>query len=149
MCLITNKKSQVATEDIVVYKELQNNLCSIFQGFPYDLGKSYFTEIKEAPTGAQTPYCSIDQNYLYDTFKEFDGLEKAISANIVTVYEQGFHSISSQVYEKWLIMEKRCKDSVVAKCIIPTGATYIEDFVGFIVSNQIIIVERVQGSETI
>lgn len=147
MCLITNKQPQIATEDIVVYKELSGNLCSVFQNFQYELNKLYSTEIKEAPAGVQTPYCGIDQKYLYDTFRGFDGLEEAINANIVTVYEQGFHSISSQVYEKWLQTEERCANSVIVKCIIPKGATYIEDFVSFIVSNQIMIVERVQGTE--
>ena len=149
MCLITNKRPQIATEDIVVYKELRSNLCSVFQHFQYELNKLYSTEIKESPTGQYSSFCSIDQCYLYDNYGGGEGLEDAIDCRELTVYQEGFHSISLGVLGVFLEAEGRRENSVTVKCIIPKGATYIEDFVGFIVSNQIMIVERVQGTETI
>lgn len=147
MCLITNKQPQIATEDIVVYKELSGNLCSVFQNFQYELNKLYSTEIKEAPSGTYSPFCQVDRNYLYNTYGGFGQLEELIDSGALKVYQKGFHSISSSVLEKFLEIEERTTDSVIVKCVIPKGATYIEDFVGFIVSNQIMIVERVQGTE--
>jgi len=147
MCLITNKQPQVATEDIVVYKELGHNLCSVFQNFRYELNKLYSTEIKEAPPGSYSPFCRIDQNYLYETYGGFEQLEELIDSGALKIYQEGFHSISLNILETFLEAEERCANSVIVKCIIPKGSTYIEDFVGFVVSNQIMIIEKVQGKQ--
>lgn len=143
MCLITNKQPQIATEDIVVYKELNSDLRSGFQYFQYELNKLYSTEIREAPSGTYSPFCQIDRGYLCKTYGGFGQIKELIDSGTLKVYQKGFHSISSGILRVFLGVEERYKNSVIVKCIIPKGATYIEDFVGFIVSNQIIIVERV------
>ena len=149
MCLITNKQPQIATEDIVVYKELNHNLRSVFQYFQYELNKLYSTEIKESPSGTYSPFCQVDRNYLYNTYGGFEQLEDLIDSGALKIYQEGFHSISLGILGVFLEAEERYENSIIVKCIIPKGATYIEDFVGFIVSNQIMIVERVQGTETL
>ena len=134
MCLITNKKPQIATEDIVVYKLLTAKLKAPFTYFQYVLDHLYQTELTTTidPEDIRC-FCSVDQRYLENHFEDWTN---DCEEGILTVYQKGFHSISS------VELAQRCDLGVVLfKCIIPKGSIYVEDFVGFIVSNQMIIKE--------
>lgn len=135
MCLITNKKIQIAKEDVIVYKELNPDLTSIIMGFPYKLNQLYkaklTTTIKDA-----VPFCNIDTNYLKANFENW---RKSVLSGELTCYEEGFHSsISLQN-----MLDIQDEGTLIVECVIPKGTRYVEDFVGFIVSEQIMILKEV------
>ena len=142
MCLITNKKKQIAAEDIVVYKVLSSDLRSPYQCFQYEYGTEYTTEI--TTTTDETDiccFCSLDENHLS---QNYPGWRYDLPEDL-ECYKNGFHSISEVALEQ--LKEEDFFDDIVSngeklfQCIIPKGSTYVEDFVGFIVSSSIIIVK--------
>lgn len=146
MCLITNKKPQIATEDIIVYKILLSDLSSVYQGFQYELNVVECTEITQVNKGHYAPFCRMDHNYLEENFTNW---VVDVYCGRLQAYKEGFHSISSTIIEEYLKNDPPFAEEILAKCVIPKGATYIEDFVGFIVSNQIIILEKVSKKDVI
>ena len=145
MCLITNKKPQVATEDITVYKILRSDFSSLYQGFQYELNVPEHTDITQARDGFFNAFCCIDLCYLESNFIDWT-LE--VDCGHLQVYEEGFHSISTTIIEEFLRCEPLVTE-IIVECVIPKGATYIEDFVGFIVSNQITILKEVSKDDVI
>lgn len=138
MCLITNKQPKIATEDIEVLKVLHKSLVSPFQNFQYELNKIYYTELSTELYG--TPCCSIDTNYLNNSYYDYT---KSILNGELLCYERGFHSCLKL---RLGIHLKTGDTRELFKCIIPKGSTYVEDFVGFIISDQIIIKEQFMGT---
>ena len=139
MCLITDKEPKIATEDIVVYKFLNEDLTSPYQGYQYFLNKIYITQLQTTKKYEDIcPFCDLDAKFLS---KHFDNYSSEVEDGNLFCYEKGFHSIS----EETLNSSEFKKESITKhcfKCIIPKGATYVEDFVGFIVSDKIIIKEK-------
>lgn len=132
MCLITNKKPKIAEEDIVCYKIVHKDLKSEIQKFQYEFDTLYSTEIKTTlDIDKIRPYSSVDSKYLDDHYADY--IDECFSGKL-TAYSEGFHSSS-----KVDILQNRSSSIVLVECIIPKGSQYVEDFVGYIVSNQIII----------
>lgn len=140
MCLITNKEIQVATEDITVYKELNQDLTSAIMGFQYKLNKLYkaklTTTIKDSVS-----FCIIDTEYLNTNFADW---RKSVLSGELTCYEEGFHSSIS--LQNMLDIKDEERETLIVECLIPRGTRYVEDFVGFIVSEQIIILKEVNDN---
>lgn len=142
MCLITNKKKQIATEDIVVYKVLSSNLRSPYQCFQYEYGKAYTTKITTVRNeSAICCFCSLDEDYLSQNYPDWRYGLKTLKC-----YQNGFHSISENALEQLkdgnMFNGLLSDDDKLFQCIIPKGSTYVVDFVGFIVSSSIIIVKK-------
>jgi len=135
MCLITNKQPQIATEDIEVCKFLTVDRKAIFYDFQYELGELYETTIAES-LAEYTPFTITENMYLNSNFDDWE--EDIVDGKLIA-YGKGFHSIKK---DKINIYINEMENSVTFKAIIPKGATYIEDFENLIISNQIIITER-------
>lgn len=149
MCLISNKPPQIADKDIVVFKELKKDLKSVYQGFQYEFGVQYNTLIEGKVYNKYTYYdldfyCPIDQEYFtshFNVLQQDDGDEN------FTGWAQGFHSVSEKVYQEWLDSTPNA-NNIIVKCIIPKGTRYVEDFVGFMVSDSIVVLESVKRDLT-
>jgi len=156
MCLIVGKekcKKLTAETDIVVYKafdaviNLGTAALSQHQGFIYELGKLYQTEISFGDD-----YCcwdDIESVYLDKTYGDTcsDGGWKSfwrnpdMSENPTVSIEQGFHSVTN--IDR--IMRSICQQGVgeyciVLECVIPAGSEYyLNDLEDVCVSNKIIV----------
>lgn len=135
MCLITNKQVKIAQEDIEIFKVLSKDFKSPFLNFQYELDKSYFQPLSKTKDSYST-CCSIDHDYIVRNYGTH--YYEKVDEGILTVYQEGFHgSLKLKNCEHLSSQEKQ-----IFKCIIPKGSEYVEDFVGFIISNQIIIKEQ-------
>lgn len=140
MCLVVHRDTQkkIAEEDITVYKELrhiyENVVSACYQDFNYTLEKLYKTEItKETPNEIiHTCFDYKDSVVLMEAYGDF----WRTNVDLVS-YAQGFHSASDQ---------NRFKVSYytsIYECVIPKGSEYYENLSGLIVSNQIIIKNKI------
>lgn len=136
MCLIVRKGTpiQIATEDIICYKTLSENMTSLYHNFKYEIGKIYETKIGklENPT-IWTPENLEIQNFWFADKISHTNYEE-LKCDEIDVYQQGFHSYDS--LERTNI---RFSWELNVKCTIPKGSMYIVDETGLICSNQIII----------
>ena len=140
MCLVVHRDTQkkIAKEDITVYKELiylsEYQVGTCYQDFEYVLEKLYKTEItKETPNEViHTCFDCKDAEVLMKAY----GDSWRINEDLIS-YAQGFHSAMSQ---------DRFKVSYytsIYECVIPKGSEYYENLSGLIVSNQIIIKNKI------
>lgn len=112
MCLIVDKKEfkiEVAQQDIVVYKVLENHrwfIQSPYRGFVYEIGKEYRTKIKP-PAPALRNYCQIGEGF-YSFLNEADAKS-----------ETGW----IKNLRKWL--KSPSWRLCCYKCIIPKGANVV------------------------
>ena len=128
MCLITDKlEPRTAEEDFTVYKFLWNRQSIYYPGFFYEKDKLYETEIKESDEWSC--FTSADRHWLNSKYPYWsEG-----TSNELMCFGPGFHS-----------MRKRINGAnSTYKATIPKGATYYENPLGFIVSNKIIVHERI------
>lgn len=128
MCLATFKEKQIAEKDITVYKSVYPSLRSLHKAFKYELNTLYKTDIKPSELEAF--------NNEKDT--EFFIKDGELKDNIKW-YGQGFHSFlhlsdAEETSEYF--------DTVTVICKIPKGSEYIINEVGFVISNQIILVKK-------
>lgn len=134
MCLLTYQKEPIILkEDKVVWKILKKNLRSQHENFKYILEKLYKTEI-----------VFTDSVYIYDDEQEIYRAAFRVRKPGVVSISEGFHSFYSEGYIDIILARHVeylgwCK----FKAIIPAGSEYYEDETGLCVSNQIIIVEKV------
>ena len=142
MCLVVHRDTQkkIAEEDIIVYKELrhiyENVVSACYQDFNYILEKLYKTEItKETPNEViHTCFDCKDAEVLMKAY----GDSWRINEDLIS-YAQGFHSAMSQDRFK----ELSYYNSSIYECVIPKGSEYYENLSGLIVSNQIIIKNKI------
>ena len=145
MCLITdNLEKQIATEDLIVYKLFKKNLYSFFMLFKYEIDVLYGTEIKKIHTnGFWSTCCDLDSNYLRDKYGyEWDKNPKLICLS------EGFHSGLNADVVKHIYLHSNNNKVIplsceIYSCIIPKGAEYYTDAVGFVISNKIIIKDKI------
>ena len=137
MCLVTNQKTAIIAEkDITVYKILGKDLNAIFTNFKYVIGKINETEIKHS----EKWYCLgiIDEEYLNKKYPP----RWRRHPDLICLGE-GFHSFETEEIAK--IVNDYIYKHVdnIFKCVIPKGSEYYINEVGFIVSNSLIIKEKV------
>ena len=141
MCLLTyQKEPKILTEDLVVYKILERDFRAYtFKHFVYKVKKLYKTVITKIEINSYEDdflFCDdLDQNYYEPLIKDLNYKEGEIVA-----IQKGFHSAKSVERVKQISFYS---NPFVVKCIIPAGSEYYEDETGLCVSNQIIIVEKV------
>lgn len=89
-------------------------------------------------------FCDLDSEYLNKNYPDWLYPESFFEIYELSCYEEGFHSISEKTFmENPDNFRSDLEPEYSAfKCIIPKGSTYVEDFVGFIVSDKIIIKEK-------
>lgn len=132
MCLITKRTEPIILEeDLEVYKLLTKSLWSLFY-FPskgYILDELYITEIKESDD-----WCCFDNSDELILEKEFPNWKTATPQELICI-GQGFHSA---------LKPERIQDGYysIFKCIIPKGSEIYKEPSGLVVSNQIIIKEK-------
>ena len=132
MCLLTYQKEPIILkEDKVVWKILKKNLVSQHEEFKYILGKLYKTEIVFTDSAA-----------VYDDEQEVYWVAPGVRKPDVVSISEGFHSFYSEKYTD-IILDRSYLQYYKYKCTIPAGSEYYEDETGLCVSNQIIIVEKV------
>ena len=137
MCLITDDKTEYITKrDKTVYKILvegseDNVVHSPIQYHTYELGKLYTTTIKES--NDWTAYGNGDTKWLNENYPmwRYGGEQKLVCIG------EGYHSISRK------IKKTDYKGECLYKCVIPKGSVYHKGPCNLIVSNQIIIKEKV------
>jgi hypothetical protein len=132
MCLLTYQKEPIILkEDKVVWKLLKENLISQYADFEYILGKLYKTEI-----------VFTNSDRIYDDEQEIYWVVPGVRKPGVVSISEGFHSFYSEKYID-IILDRSYLQYYKYKCTIPAGSEYYEDETGLCVSNQIIIVEKV------
>jgi len=134
MCLQTTwKKSKIAKKDIVVYKVLRKGtfvIKSPYNNFYWELEKEYFTDIIK--TEDITAYDVESQEKLWE-LKTEKGCDSFISIG------PGFHS----ALNKNRLSINKHNEECLFKCIIPKGSEYYIGLTDLVVSNRIIIKEKI------
>lgn len=139
MCLITPQQtSYIATQDIVVYKLIREDLKPAFYrvssncDFVYELDKLYETTIYLA---------GLDKKSAFDNWDE-DILDRLYSrewrykiSDELNSYGPGFHSA--------LTRERLLGNGNIFKCIIPAGSEYYVNPSLLLISDKIIIKESI------
>ena len=141
MCLITNQKEpEILEEDLIVFKVLKDNLKSPLQGFRYSKNKLYENEIEESEDPS---FADNESQNLYD--KGGLSMQEVLEIHDLKALGKGFHSITTekralsyinQFYSGYLWFK-------VFSCIIPKGSEIYRDATGLIISNKLIIKERI------
>lgn len=135
MCLITNRKEEIATEDITVYKsllkhqyEIHGKCMSIFYNYEYGYGILNETVIGETYFNDQY-YDDRARIYTENAFPlEFD------RQNELVRHTNGFHSFSKER------IENENEGCLIFECTIPKGSIYVRDVEGTLyVSNKLIL----------
>ena len=134
MCLLTYQKEPIILkEDKVVWKLLKEDLSASHTNFQYELGVLNKQDIKFT-----TATIRFDKEQVI-----YQDIYRKLLPNVISIGE-GFHSFYSEGYIDIILTRHAeyygwCK----FKAIIPAGSEYYEDETGLCVSNQIIIVEKV------
>lgn len=134
MCLLTYQKEPIILkEDKVVWKLLKEDLSASHTDFKYTLGVLNKQAIKFTTATIRFD----DEQIMYQ-----DESGKLLP-NVVSIGE-GFHSFYSEEYIDLILARyTTCRNWCKFKAIIPAGSEYYEDETGLCVSDQIIIVEKV------
>ena len=137
MCLLTYQKEPIILkEDKVVWKvmeeEIAGKILTWFNNFYYTLNKLCKQPINIGDTvqAFDDPQCEM--------YIDRIDLETYILKENVISIDKGFHAFTDKV-----LARKYATYKFLYKCIIPAGSEYYEDETGLCVSNQIIIVEKV------
>ena len=141
MCLITNQKEpEILKEDLTVFKVLKDNLKSPLQGFRYSKNKLYENVIEES----EDPSFADSESLNFYDEEGFSMLE-VLEIHDLKAFGKGFHSITT---EERALSYKNDLYTVyplnnVFSCIIPKGSEIYRDATGLIISNKLIIKERI------
>ena len=142
MCLITNQINPIILkEDRIVYKKLKcidNILYSPFNYFEWELNILYETKIKK--TNNYSYFDSEDLKHIIKITGKLDMLDLKTfikKANFISLGE-GFHSFDSY----FRAMSSRTCGISLYKCIIPKGSEIYYNPSNLVVSNKIIIKEK-------
>lgn len=138
MCLITTQKTpHIATEDMVVYKVLredsETSCRSIYESMIWTIGELYTTDIEDTDDICAADH--IDSSWLTNSYPGWaDGLPETLRC-----IGPGFHSTVTKE------RAKPCSQlGELYQCIIPAGSEYYLDATGLCVSNQLIVVKKVE-----
>ena len=134
MCLLTYQKEPIILkEDKVVWKLLEEDLSASHTDFQYTLGVLNKQAIKFS-----TDMIRFDKEQVI-----YQDIYGRPLPNVVSIGE-GLHSFYSEEYIDLILARHAVyQDWCKFKAIIPAGSEYYEDETGLCVSNQIIIVEKV------
>lgn len=134
MCLLTYQKEPIILkEDRVVWKTLHKDLTTVYYNFKYELNTLY----KESIKFSSSSKCYDNEQSIYQT-EDKQSLKKGVFS-----ISEDFHAFCDEKYIDIIIERYDSYPFHKFKCIIPAGSEYYEDETGLCVSNQIIIVEKV------
>jgi hypothetical protein len=131
MLIELNAKPIEATEDlevfkvVVAYNEKENWCRSIYKSFYYIFDKLYQTETEESIEGV--------------LFDDLDRIAHGFDESKTKFITKGFHSANTK---QRLKNHAICLHQKIVKCIIPKGSMYYINETGCIVSNQIIVTDK-------
>lgn len=141
MCLITNKKSKIAENDIIVYKAVRRSLQPneyepayyLFSEQKYKLGERYDTEIAESNDWTPFDSQSVKELELIDRMWEVGDEIKGFKN-----FGEGFHcGLKLDRFSTY-------GEKVIIECIIPKGATYYTDLGDLAITSSIIFVKEIK-----
>ena len=140
MCLVTNqKKAKILKEDLTVYKIVVNRNGKIYawmyDDYQYEVNKLY----KQSMSVDNIPGSVMDEwvYYAYNIkTKNWKNSKFKKYRNLNHIHE-GFHSS--------LTIERlgNVNETAIYRCVIPKGSEVFKDKTGLIVSNQIILKEKI------
>jgi hypothetical protein len=144
---------RIAKEDIVAHKIMIMStgyitLLSPYLSYRYEEGKIYEVKLKPIPTGhPEFEYVRIDEGlHCYSTECPYDVTADAKAkevTNTLTMYSKRNNKQLSSFLKIWSNTRQTDMYPVLMKVIIPAGATYYENKCGEIVTNKLIIKERI------
>ena len=154
MCWIGSKYAmRIAKEDIVAHKIMIMStgyitLLSPYLSYRYEEGKTYEFKLKITPTPAGHPefeYVRIDEGlHCYSTECPYHvTTENKEVTKTLTMYSKRNNKQLSSFLKIWSNTRQTDMYPVLMKVIIPAGATYYENNCGEIVTNKLIIKERI------
>lgn len=136
MCLITEQQEPlIAQEDMIVFKALRRYLRSMYEGFKYEIGKLYSTNIKEEKD--QSLICCFDCIDCTFLSEKYEGWDYDLP-EVLKCFSEGFHSVL--FIER---LDKYVPSYSIYECIIPKGSEYYTEPTGTVISNKIIITKKV------
>ena len=141
MCLLTYQKEPIILkEDKVVWKvmkeETDGKILTWFNTFYYTLNTLY-----KQPINIGNTVEAFDDPQYEMYIDRIDFTIYVLKNNVISI-DKGFHAFTDKVLaRKYAPIGSTYK--FLYKCIIPAGSEYYEDETGLCVSNQIIIVEKV------
>lgn len=141
MCLLTYQKEPIILkEDKVVWKvmkeEIAGKILTWFNNFYYTLNK-----LCKQPINIGDTVQAFDDPQYEMYIDEIDHKTYILKENVISI-DKGFHAFTDKrLARKYAPIGSTYK--FLYKCIIPAGSEYYEDETGLCVSNQIIIVEKV------
>lgn len=148
MCLITRQLEPVIlTEDLTVYKKINNKLSSSSQNFQYEYGKLYETKFTKEE-GKIHGYTVFDDKVFYHYFywsdvvnPEKDKYKAGYTGPDLISIAAGYHSFTTlkRANDCW-----RASDQIIVECTIPAGSEIYYDETGLAVSNKIIINKQIE-----
>jgi hypothetical protein len=120
--------------------DIDADVFSLFQGFPYKFGKLYSTEIKPSLNDYAYNDISVKNHYKLDDIVDLkmsdENKLKAVRENGIEVYSDGFHFFINNDHRTAV----RCYDvGKFVKCTIPAGSEIYFDETGLGITNQLII----------
>ena len=150
MCLITRNKKQIATENIPIFKVLEENMMSPHYYFIYKLNKEYSSEIK-----FDNNWSTVDE--ISTEIVKKIALSKNLKVSCFTVergnlikigfncYGEGRHSFKTFERAHKNIINPYGGSQLIVKGIIPKGAEYIIGEDECVISNKIILTEIIDN----
>jgi hypothetical protein len=140
MCFIAKRQPyKVAKEDIPVWKILEKDYKSAYQGFQYREGVLYTQRMYEVKKTKQYVggFDCVSSEYLSNISNGHDwGFERLPELIYI---DRGFHSITDKMRGQKVIRRYGIKNSILVEFIIPKGSKYYEDGTHLCVSNRIIM----------
>ena len=141
MCLLTYQKEPIILkEDKVVWKvmkeEIAGKILAWFNNFYYTLNK-----LCKQPINIGDTVEAFDDPQFEMYIDEIDLKTYILKENVISI-DKGFHAFTDKVLAR-KYAPIGSTNRFLYKCIIPAGSEYYEDETGLCVSNQIIIVEKV------
>jgi len=141
MCLLTYQKEPIILkEDKVVWKvmkeEIAGKILAWFNNFYYTLNK-----LCKQPINIGDTVQAFDDPQFEMYIDEIDLKTYILKENVISI-DKGFHAFTDKVLAR-KYAPIGSTNRFLYKCIIPAGSEYYEDETGLCVSNQIIIVEKV------
>lgn len=140
MCLITYKQEyKKANHDIIVYKALTENRDSPHQHFHYPIDELMTSELKSSGSDMMAADSLVNQ-WITKQRNYYEALTTLMSVG------EGLHAFTNVPRGKEYIIDYLFggdEGLLLFEAIIPKGSVYLEDETGLIVSNQLVVTNKI------
>ena len=143
------KTSQIAGEDIFVYKVMLQNpdtgrYKSLYYEMEYEPGKVYSTYMEPIDVGPLCEKCRIMINKGFHSYNaDKTEIVKGISMNHWSINSKETKDFWLDMIYGFSYLDDEYKELVAVKCIIPKGACYYENELGEMVSDQLMVTDNI------